>query len=975
MGDACEGRSIEQEEATAKEVRKRMGSAPLQIPEILRGINPQFPIDPVTDSMYSRCPAAVAALACPSKPVNFCDQLFCMCRLLEGRPFKRQKGEKSAPGQSEVEHSSGSNDVQEESEADDMDEKEGTSARQAEDYQAQQDIGDFLYYQRVRVEQESADETGAIRRKPEQPIATRIPIPLTRAAMPECSDGKGCEEGSERLPGVDPQLVEPSLPFDEAHPQQIAVDIRSHQCIFEPIQRIHEENDPCNDESGLEGLPSAAHQSRGHQHRVECITQHRCSGQAGVEELAKGKGGSPSSFGVREGLLEGAAPGVAGTDENLFRGMETAEALIERRAVPKKSRKRPFKEEQQCSQESLTVPQKHKVTFDEREGGPFCRTEKDAAVLEGESDGLLAELQGLLPSQSCKRSTPEQPSRRSRSPPTERQFLVKAPASTLPAGVPPGIPTGIPGNIPTSIRTATATQSKDSGERPHFVNSRVEYEGICPALEQVKYERPQGWRRWQKGHETHGQGGETRVAASGFAKIVGGTEGAASPQQLESFPSSEGEPPLRAATSGLAEPQQKIGGGGRCPPDGSEQLDYLYSLLDSKVSEPYRCHKQSHGQKDPVLAAGLPYRPDASNSTGRGGSADRSRSAPSSEPTLVQGRRALGPPSAVVAVPAQNNLMEDAVAIAPAFFTVGGNSGSGSFILNPEDDGAPHTEEEDLHFYGVYDGHGGNQVSYFCADQLHLILAGELSRIFPRGSFMSTDATQDSRTAGVIMALRNTFLRVDAEVCRRWPGSPPLAPNISAGGHLQHQPGGGFVGSTAMTAVLSSTQIVVAHCGDSRAVISRGGQPFALSMDHKPERFDEMQRVMAAGGHVSFCEGYRVMGILAMSRAIGDKQLKPFIIADPEVTWTPRSPFDEFLIIATDGLWDAVPADLACHAVRQCLAGNNPNAELLFSEDGGPGPNSTMCHRAADLITRLAVARGSVDDISVIVVDLRNPSA
>lgn len=42
----------------------------------------------------------------------------------------------------------------------------------------------------------------------------------------------------------------------------------------------------------------------------------------------------------------------------------------------------------------------------------------------------------------------------------------------------------------------------------------------------------------------------------------------------------------------------------------------------------------------------------------------------------------------------------------------------------------------------------------------------------------------------------------------------------------------------------------------------------------QPDREDEMARVEAAGGRVIFWNGYRVLGVLAMSRAIGEGRIR-----------------------------------------------------------------------------------------------------
>ena len=46
------------------------------------------------------------------------------------------------------------------------------------------------------------------------------------------------------------------------------------------------------------------------------------------------------------------------------------------------------------------------------------------------------------------------------------------------------------------------------------------------------------------------------------------------------------------------------------------------------------------------------------------------------------------------------------------------------------------------------------------------------------------------------------------------------------------------------------------------------------------------------------------MGILAMSRAIGDLFLKPYVSAEPDVNTMSLEPSDEFVVLASDGVYD-----------------------------------------------------------------------
>ncbi|KAK3434417.1 hypothetical protein EUGRSUZ_D01901 [Eucalyptus grandis] len=75
-------------------------------------------------------------------------------------------------------------------------------------------------------------------------------------------------------------------------------------------------------------------------------------------------------------------------------------------------------------------------------------------------------------------------------------------------------------------------------------------------------------------------------------------------------------------------------------------------------------------------------------------------------------------------------------------------------------------------------------------------------------------------------------------------------------------------GSTAVVAVVGKEEVVVANCGDS---------------------------------------------------SIGDYYLKQYVMAEPEVTVGKRTKLDDFLVIASNGLWDALSNEVACQVVRRCL--------------------------------------------------------
>ncbi|XP_058183559.1 protein phosphatase 2C 51-like [Rhododendron vialii] len=290
--------------------------------------------------------------------------------------------------------------------------------------------------------------------------------------------------------------------------------------------------------------------------------------------------------------------------------------------------------------------------------------------------------------------------------------------------------------------------------------------------------------------------------------------------------------------------------------------------------------------------------------------------------------------SGVVTCPAHGSIsligrrreMEDAVAVELGF-------------LNKDSAG--------FDFYGVYDGHGGSCVAHACRDRLHRLLVEEME--------------EETTSLDWEKVMVGCFGKMDAEVNR-------------SGRVLGAEEGSATVGSTAVVAVVGEEEVVVANCGDSRAVMSRGGVVVSMSSDHKPDRPDELERIEGAGGRVINWNGNRVLGVLATSRSIGDHYLKPFVIPKPEVKVIKRNSADEFLILATDGLWDVVSNEFACQVVKRCLEGRMKRKFQAFGNGSkfNEVVKESRAAEAAALLAELAMARGSNDNISVVVVELNH---
>lgn len=93
------------------------------------------------------------------------------------------------------------------------------------------------------------------------------------------------------------------------------------------------------------------------------------------------------------------------------------------------------------------------------------------------------------------------------------------------------------------------------------------------------------------------------------------------------------------------------------------------------------------------------------------------------------------------------------------------------------------------------------------------------------------------------------------------------------------------------------------NLGDSRSIVGYDNKVKSISRDHKPELKSEQKYIIKNGGHVS---NGRVQGVLAMSRAVGDKDIQKYINDTPNFFTLKLNKDIKFLLHATDGLFDVL---------------------------------------------------------------------
>lgn len=105
-------------------------------------------------------------------------------------------------------------------------------------------------------------------------------------------------------------------------------------------------------------------------------------------------------------------------------------------------------------------------------------------------------------------------------------------------------------------------------------------------------------------------------------------------------------------------------------------------------------------------------------------------------------------------------------------------------------------------------------------------------------------------------------------------------------------------------------KLTIANLGDSIGLLVKNSNIIELTSEHNYSRLDEYQRVtnQNSSNFWLFKHGlcYRINGSLNVSRSIGDVKYKPAISSEPELQTISLSSLDEYLILASDGIYSSV---------------------------------------------------------------------
>ena len=217
--------------------------------------------------------------------------------------------------------------------------------------------------------------------------------------------------------------------------------------------------------------------------------------------------------------------------------------------------------------------------------------------------------------------------------------------------------------------------------------------------------------------------------------------------------------------------------------------------------------------------------------------------------------------------------------------------------------------EKKYSLFGIFDGHGGNDVVKYIKNRLPEIIKANI--------------TKNDNYDSIENNLTSSFHKIDEEL------------KFYDSEHT---------GSTATILLFQDNIVYCANVGDSTAFIIYDNFIKKISIDHKCTDPKEEERILLSGGKIT---KNRVMGQLVLSRCLGDLYCKKYGVSNiPDISVNKLEGNVKYVVVASDGVWDVVKENELLQ-----LSKNRKNAEG-FCKD----------------LVKLAIDKDTKDNVSCIVI-------
>ena len=222
--------------------------------------------------------------------------------------------------------------------------------------------------------------------------------------------------------------------------------------------------------------------------------------------------------------------------------------------------------------------------------------------------------------------------------------------------------------------------------------------------------------------------------------------------------------------------------------------------------------------------------------------------------------------------------------------------------------------EKKYSLFGIFDGHGGNDVVKYIKDRLPEIIKSNIPKL-------------NNNYDSIETILTSSFDKIDNEL------------KFYDSEHT---------GSTATILLFQDNIIYCANVGDSGAYIIYDNYLKKISIDHKCSDPKEEARILNSGGKIT---KNRVMGQLVLSRCLGDLYCKKFGVSNiPDISMNKLDSNVKYVVVASDGVWDVVNENELMN-----LSKNDKNADGLCKD-----------------LVKLAIDKETKDNVSCIVVSFNS---